>query len=83
MKEDFSQIAGTYSVRSPYHKNTLLPFNIESDGYVSTLEYKGNTPYLHQGYGYSLKTLQDWINEGYLKPGKIPFPKNTRRNGEE
>lgn len=43
--------AGLYSLESPYHKgNVKLPFLIQSDGYVRTIEYKGKTAYKANGY---------------------------------
>jgi len=74
------QIAGQYHVISPYHsKVKKLPFNIESDGYVSTIEYKGNTAYLVNGF-YSLDTLVQLIESGVVKEGKATFPKFKRQS---
>lgn len=41
---------GLFSFKSPYHKNKELPFLVESDGYVKTVEYKGKTAYLHTSF---------------------------------
>jgi hypothetical protein len=70
----FLEMAGTYTVKSPYHKKTkLLPFNIESDGFISTVEYKGNKPYFVSGF-YNLEFLNSLIDEGIIKEGKASFP---------
>jgi hypothetical protein len=73
----FVDIAGTYVVKSPYHKNKLLPFNISKDGYVQTVEYKGFTAYLSSRY-YPIETLTDLINSGTIKEGRQEFPKRMK-----
>ena len=45
-----AQQTGLFSLVSPYHKNKLLPFLVQSDGYVKTIEYKGKTAYLHTSF---------------------------------
>ena len=71
----FAEIAGQYHVISPYHKNKKkLPFNIESDGYVSTVEYKGWSAYLRTGF-YKLESLLSMIESGVIIEGKATFPK--------
>jgi hypothetical protein len=77
----FMAIAGTYLVKSPYHKNKMLPFNIESDGYVSTVEYKGWQAYLSQGY-YTIESLTSLIESGTIKEGRQEFPKRMKHQND-
>lgn len=71
-------LAGTYVCESPYHKRKMLPFNIETDGYVSTVEYKGWTAYLVKQY-YTLETILLLIESGVIKEGKAEFPKRIKQ----
>jgi hypothetical protein len=73
------EIAGTYILKSPYHKNKKLPFNIESDGYVSTVEYKGWQAYLVQ-CKYSLESLLQLIEKKIIIPGQVNFPRSIKKN---
>ena len=75
----FLEMAGTYWLKSPYHKNKKLPFNIESDGYVSTVEYKGWDAYLVQGK-YSLESLNELIDKGIIHEGNVSFPRYKNYN---
>lgn len=73
------ELAGQYNFKSPYHKNKKLPFNIESDGYVSTIEYKGWTAYMVQCY-YTNEGLNELVNSGKLKPGAVLFPRTRKKD---
>jgi hypothetical protein len=72
-------IAGTYYFKSPYHKNKKkLPFNIESDGYVTTVEYRGFEATLVQAF-YKIEDLIKMIEDKFILPGKASFPKKLNR----
>ena len=74
------EMAGTYTLKRPYHKKQkLLPFNIESDGFISTVEYKGNKPYLVQGF-YKVEFLNSLIDDGIIKEGRVNFPVCLHKN---
>ena len=78
-KKSFTAIAGNYVLVSPYHKNKkLLPFNVESDGFVSTVEYKGYQAYLVQQF-YNIDTVIGLIERGTIKEGKAAFPRSMRK----
>lgn len=75
-------IAGTYYFKSPYHRNKKkLPFNIESDGYVSTVEYRGYEATLVQAF-YKIDDLLKMIEDKFILPGKVPFPKKMTKSEE-
>jgi len=69
-------MTGNYVLKSPYHKNKMLPFNILYKSYdgmyrVITEEYKGKKCYPVDTY-YPPKEIQKLITKGIIhkKPGQ-------------
>ena len=67
------QIQGNYEVKSPYHKNKMLPFTITGGIYdkeypieVSTVEYKGWTPNYFTT-GYTEERIRQMLVAGIIK----------------
>lgn len=78
-QNNFLPLAGTYVLHSPYHKSKkLLPFNVETDGYVSTVEYKGYTPYFYTSF-YTVEQIQSLIDSKVIFEGKANFPRSMRK----
>lgn len=83
MAHECYQIAGSYYAISPYHKKRKkLPFIIESEGFVSTVEYKGTKCYIRNYYS-NLDKLIKLIDEGIIKEGEVPFPRRAQRDHQE
>jgi hypothetical protein len=77
--ENKVNIAGSYFFKSPYHKNKKkLPFLIESDGYVTTVEYRGFEASLVQAW-YKMEDLIKMIEDKFIVPGNASFPKKLHR----
>lgn len=77
-RDSFINIAGAWKVKSPYHKRTkYIPFNIDTDGYIRTVEYKGYTPYRYNSF-YTIEAIHDLINKGIIIYGYVNFPKGLK-----
>ena len=66
-----SKIYGRYTVKSPYHKNKRLPFNIigtfsEGTVLVETVEYEGSSS-INVTSSYRIDDIEARIKEGFLK----------------
>lgn len=69
-----AKIYGRYTVKSPYHKNKRLPFNIvgtfsEGTVLVETVEYKGSSS-MNVTSSYKIGDIEERIKEGFLKQEK-------------
>ena len=74
MEKKITEYLGTYKVRSPYHHNKWLPFEIDRINYfngafplhVSAVEYKGRKRYEIQS-DYSIEVINEMIKTGKLR----------------
>ena len=72
-REIIEVLKGEYTLKSPYHKNKRLPFNILgyscNEDYpimVHTVEYKGWNKH-NVDTNYTLKTVLEFIMSGLIK----------------